>query len=400
MLSIPQPIDECFPDVVPHPTQQNHCRSGCPSPSPSSCGSEEIHQGHRIACATWWRYDPYSFVCARQVTNHPNAKMLVESSSPLLSSMAMSRETSSVWNLESCYHPSSSHACSPGYADPCSGAFRSQTATSSCGATPPRPSSPLFAFGGSERETCDRPSSVESIFLLTPPQAPTIPLGLSNGHSRHSLSPPPFSLEHADAPQNMPRQKINENCYQPTISAPAVSGSSNVKYALVQFKFTSAYFVAPFRVAVGDMVVANDSHVGMVKDITTEFPFASTLGCHDASPPKLVRHARAADRSRQQELNISTEPRMLHALIDDVHRCAPSAARCLRPRDVELSLDQQSVIVHVALPPPSFGPSMEIVNRFTPSEIELFQQRFLTVLVQRCESEKTPVPRSCVVVVA
>ncbi|RNE99467.1 uncharacterized protein Tco025E_09004 [Trypanosoma conorhini] len=89
-----------------------------------------------------------------------------------------------------------------------------------------------------------------------------------------------------------------------------------VRYASVNFRFGSAWFVAPFRTAVGEMVVVeyphNKSlHMGLVSCISTRVPptFAAmvtadgTISEGDLQQcPTLLRHARDFDRQTKLEL--------------------------------------------------------------------------------------------------
>ncbi|RNF03048.1 hypothetical protein TraAM80_06054 [Trypanosoma rangeli] len=89
-----------------------------------------------------------------------------------------------------------------------------------------------------------------------------------------------------------------------------------VRYASVNFRFGSAWFVAPFRTSVGEMVVVeyphNKSlHMGLVSCISTRTPptFAAMTAADGTISeadlrlcPTLVRHARDFDRRTKLEL--------------------------------------------------------------------------------------------------
>ncbi|CBH18106.1 uncharacterized protein TEOVI_000580100 [Trypanosoma equiperdum] len=97
------------------------------------------------------------------------------------------------------------------------------------------------------------------------------------------------------------------------------AAASVVRYASVDFRFGSAWFVAPFRTSVGEIVVVeyphNGSlHVGLVSCITTTIPptFTTLRAAEQAGLmpteedlmqyPRLVRHAREFDRHTKLEL--------------------------------------------------------------------------------------------------
>ncbi|EKG00728.1 hypothetical protein TCSYLVIO_008312 [Trypanosoma cruzi] len=89
-----------------------------------------------------------------------------------------------------------------------------------------------------------------------------------------------------------------------------------VRYASVNFRFGSAWFVAPFRTAVGEMVVVeyphNKSlHMGLVSCISTRVPSTfSAMANSDGviskddiqQCPRLLRHARDVDKQTKMEL--------------------------------------------------------------------------------------------------
>lgn len=92
---------------------------------------------------------------------------------------------------------------------------------------------------------------------------------------------------------------------------------SVIRYASVNFRFGSAWFIAPFKVSVGDLVVvaypANNSlHMGLVSSITKtkpatfyspENPNPDTLTDDEvAILPRLLRHARDFDKETKLDL--------------------------------------------------------------------------------------------------
>ncbi|CAJ1012997.1 hypothetical protein Q4I28_008310 [Leishmania naiffi] len=102
-------------------------------------------------------------------------------------------------------------------------------------------------------------------------------------------------------------------------SAAAVPAAapSVIRYASVNFRFGSAWFVAPFRTFTGDMVVVqypgnNSLHIGLVSAITTAKPITfyteDNMDPNYLSPeelqtvPRLLRHARDFDKETKLEL--------------------------------------------------------------------------------------------------
>ncbi|AYU83877.1 hypothetical protein, conserved [Leishmania donovani] len=99
----------------------------------------------------------------------------------------------------------------------------------------------------------------------------------------------------------------------------AVPGAvqSVIRYASVNFRFGSAWFVAPFRTFTGDMVVVqypgnNSLHMGLVSAITTAKPITfyteDNMDPNYLSPeelqtvPRLLRHARDFDKETKLDL--------------------------------------------------------------------------------------------------
>lgn len=89
-----------------------------------------------------------------------------------------------------------------------------------------------------------------------------------------------------------------------------------IRFASVNFRFGSAWFVAPFRTAIGEMVVVeyphnNSLHVGLVSCISTQIPhtFASMVSFDGTISeenlqlcPRILRHARDFDKQTKLEL--------------------------------------------------------------------------------------------------
>lgn len=101
-------------------------------------------------------------------------------------------------------------------------------------------------------------------------------------------------------------------------SAASVAAPSVIRYASVNFRFGSAWFVAPFRTFVGDMVVVqypgnnNSLHMGLVSSITTAKPItfytednmdSNYLSAEELETvPRLLRHARDFDKETKLDL--------------------------------------------------------------------------------------------------
>ncbi|KAG5464348.1 hypothetical protein LSCM1_00530 [Leishmania martiniquensis] len=92
---------------------------------------------------------------------------------------------------------------------------------------------------------------------------------------------------------------------------------SVIRYASVNFRFGSAWFVAPFRTFTGDMVVVqypvnNSLHMGLVSAITTAKPITfytednmdpNYLSVEELQTvPRLLRHARDFDKETKLDL--------------------------------------------------------------------------------------------------
>ncbi|KAG5465821.1 hypothetical protein CUR178_00535 [Leishmania enriettii] len=101
-----------------------------------------------------------------------------------------------------------------------------------------------------------------------------------------------------------------------TTAVPAAIPSV-IRYASVNFRFGSAWFVAPFRTFTGDMVVVqysvnNSLHMGLVSAITTAKPITfytednmdpNYLSAEELqSVPRLLRHARDFDKETKLDL--------------------------------------------------------------------------------------------------
>ncbi|KAG5490653.1 hypothetical protein JKF63_00775 [Porcisia hertigi] len=102
-----------------------------------------------------------------------------------------------------------------------------------------------------------------------------------------------------------------------SLTSGATAVPAVIRYASVNFRFGSAWFIAPFRTFTGDMVVAqypgnNGLHMGLVSAITTAKPITfyteDNMDPNYLSPeemltvPRLLRHARDFDKETKLDL--------------------------------------------------------------------------------------------------
>mmetsp|Transcript_19138 Transcript_19138/g.21958 ORF Transcript_19138/g.21958 Transcript_19138/m.21958 type:complete len:358 (+) Transcript_19138:37-1110(+) len=123
------------------------------------------------------------------------------------------------------------------------------------------------------------------------------------------------------------------------------------RYAFVQFKFRTAYFVAPFRVAQGDVVVAaltdsSSSWCGVVRSVSTQRPagWSETPSMHD---PRLLRLARSYDRVAKAD-RMARETTILRGIRQTVNAASVSHSSVSyilsRVVDIELQLPAADVM--------------------------------------------------------
>lgn len=133
-----------------------------------------------------------------------------------------------------------------------------------------------------------------------------------------------------------------------------------VRYASVNFRFGSAWFVAPFRTFVGDMVVVqypgnnNSLHMGLVSSITTIKPqtfYTETnmdpnyLSSEElATLPHLLRHAR--DFDKEAKLDMRTHD--LNSL-NNARKLAEELAAPVTFLDAEWLLDLSAITFLVSV---------------------------------------------------
>lgn len=125
----------------------------------------------------------------------------------------------------------------------------------------------------------------------------------------------------SEASSEVPSKQLSNGTAEPS-SVPAILLSARtpaaaIRYASVNFRFGSAWFIAPFRTTTGDMVVVeypgNSSlHMGIISEVTTRKP--TTFFTEDntepnylsleemKSLPHLLRHARDFDKHTKMEL--------------------------------------------------------------------------------------------------
>lgn len=181
-------------------------------------------------------------------------------------------------------------------------------------------------LGGSRRASCtsapfrdavaqQAPSSSSSSVADNTNIVPSTPL------SRRRNSPPsglsPLELPSASA------SSIAEGAASVAAIVRAPSKKPEIHFAVVAFKFHSAMFVAPFKVAPGDKVVCeadgrSEAH-GVVSSVTTQLP-PTRINY------KLVRHMRARDNAAVQQ-----------CVLADV-ATLPAARRCLAERGIDAEL--------------------------------------------------------------
>jgi len=117
------------------------------------------------------------------------------------------------------------------------------------------------------------------------------------------------------------------------------SQQSSVRYAVIDFKYESLTFLAPFKISVGDWVVVEGDrgeHIGRVADITAEKPSYPV-------PCKVLRRAGSKDRVQFDDKNakelISTK------LCQDL---AASMGLQIAVIDTELQFDCNKLTVYFA----------------------------------------------------
>lgn len=117
--------------------------------------------------------------------------------------------------------------------------------------------------------------------------------------------------------------------------APA-SSAPQPRFALVGFKHEASMFQAPFRVAVGDVVIVEadrGEHIGVVQSITTQAPSYNV-------PSRILRHANAFEVDAIDELTLK-ESKTTQA----VQKLAESLGLGIRVVDTEFQLDQNKLTV-------------------------------------------------------
>lgn len=125
----------------------------------------------------------------------------------------------------------------------------------------------------------------------------------------------------------------------PTEPVPSAASqrAATMKWAMVRFKHESALYIAPFRVAEGDLVVVEadrGEHQGVVETITDVPPRFNV-------PCKITRHATAADVDR---LALQREKESLTAA--QVQKLAESCGLGIQIVDVEFQADGNKLTVY------------------------------------------------------
>lgn len=127
----------------------------------------------------------------------------------------------------------------------------------------------------------------------------------------------------------------------PTIvkASPAPARGPTEHFALVGFKHETAMYRAPFRVAVGDVVIVEadrGEHIGIVQSLTTTKPSYNV-------PCRVARRASAAEAAEIDELT-AKEKRIAAA----VQKQSESLGLGIRIVDVEFQLDMNKLTIFFA----------------------------------------------------
>jgi len=129
--------------------------------------------------------------------------------------------------------------------------------------------------------------------------------------------------------------------------APVVAAASSSKnagsfaagkthYALIGFKHETGMYQAPFRVAVGDVVIVEadrGEHVGVVQEITTVAPKYNV-------PCRLVRHANKSEYELIDELTFKEK-----SATTGIQKLAESLGLGIRVVDTEFQMDKNKLTV-------------------------------------------------------
>jgi len=121
-----------------------------------------------------------------------------------------------------------------------------------------------------------------------------------------------------------------------TQEAPKTHAGPKQHYALIGFKHEASMYQAPFRVAVGDVVIVEadrGEHIGVVQSITTTQPSYNV-------PSRIVRHANAAEMSMVDELTMKESK-----VTAGIQKLAESLGLGIRVVDTEFQMDSNKLTV-------------------------------------------------------
>jgi hypothetical protein len=125
-----------------------------------------------------------------------------------------------------------------------------------------------------------------------------------------------------------------------SVAAPAAkagpSDKPQVHYALIGFKHEATMFQAPFRVAVGDVVIVEadrGEHIGVVQSITTTAPSFNV-------PSRILRHASAREVELIDELTLKEK-----RVSSSIQKLSESLGLGIRVNDTEFQMDGNKLTV-------------------------------------------------------
>jgi hypothetical protein len=122
----------------------------------------------------------------------------------------------------------------------------------------------------------------------------------------------------------------------PAKDALSASSSGKQHYALIGFKHEASMFQAPFRVAVGDVVIVEadrGEHIGIVQSITTTAPAYNV-------PCRIVRHANIREFETIDELTLKEKK-----VTAGVQKLSESLGLGIRVVDTEFQMDGNKLTV-------------------------------------------------------
>lgn len=162
--------------------------------------------------------------------------------------------------------------------------------------------------------------------------------------------------------------------------APKASAAPKQHFALIGFKHEASMYQAPFRVAVGDVVIVEadrGEHIGVVQSVTTTQPSYNV-------PCRIVRHASAAEVGLVDDLTMKEKK-----VTAGIQKLAESLGLGIRVVDTEFQMDNNKLTVFF---------SSKVFVDFRKLQRSLFREyRCRIWLVNWAEvSPYTPVPVNAV----